>query len=598
MFNNIKQPEIDVQRFRSALIETPVGTLDVLGATFEETLYYNPASALNRYFTLEAAKDNGQRLQQKDWEISEYYRDGIEVGPEGITTGEAALLAENYDRRQEIRFTLDRAGGGYRNFGEGVAQFGVSLVGSVLDPLNIGASFIPVIGAANFASLASRVGVRRARDIMRAKKRYTAAGVLPRKDLTAGQMVTRGAVEGGFGAVVVEPIVLAAAEAEQDKDYTIMDSLMNVAFGTVLGGGLHVAAGSLSNKLRRAKEETRRNLLSVALAQAVEGRRIDVEDIALTDPALRNEPSRPMSPETRRVIDEVQDGEAVMETTVTVNGKTKTTKRRRLESDSLKILDPENEGRPKSLTQWVIENARIAKDTSDNRIKQIFGKEVSDRMLKKDGMSIEDAALAAQEAGYFPNKSGAGAERVTVDEFLQALNDDQASNGRVFSVFDDDKAYALGQAEKLLDEATKLGVLPYYKTDDELFEAIRIAREERGLSTPSKNPVSEGLTKEEFDRTVDKANAELSGFGDLEDYRPILNEADEVDKTYKDPELEDIREQIDELDTQIAALTEFDNLPEEYAEGIIEADELVERANSFEAAARAGAACLNRRRGG
>ena len=590
MFNDIKQPEVDVQRFRSALIETPIGELDVIGATLDDVLYYNPLNALNRYITLERNKDAGRRLQPKDWEISEYYRPGIEVSPEGITTGEASILAENYDRRQEIKFTLDRAGGGYRSFGEGAAQIGVSLVGSVLDPLNIGASFIPVVGAARFANLASRVGVRKARDIMKAKDRYIAAGVVPPQYATARQMVARGAVEGGFGAVVVEPIVLAAAEAEQDRDYTIMDSLMNVAFGTVL------VAGSLSNKLRRAKEETRRELLKVAVGQRVDGRNVNVENIALTDPALGNEPSKPISPETRRLIDDMGDGEAVVETTVTVNGKKKTIKKLKFEAEQLKILNPNNKNRPMSLSQWVSKNAKIRTDTSRGEIQQIYDKKAF-RMLKSDGMPIDDVALAAQQAGYFPNKSGAGAERVTLAEFLEALREDQMT-GRVFSVFDDDKVDALEQAEQLLDEATQLGVDPYNKTDAKLFEDMRIAQEEMGLGVPAKNPVQEGLTKEEFDRMVSESYENYDGLGDLEEYRPILDEADEIDRTYRDPELEEVRQQVDQLSAQVSSMADFDKLPESYAEGIIEADEFVERANSFEAAARAGAACLNRRMGG
>jgi len=276
MFENIRQPKKDVLKHRSVLVDTNVGTLDVLGATFEETLYYNPVNALNRYLEIQLSKTaiyNNQRLAPKDWEISEYYRPGIEVGEDGITEGVAALLAENYDRRESIRIKLDRARGG---FAEGVAQFGVGLAGSVLDPLNIAASFIPTVGAAKFAHLVAKNGFTKARKIMKHKKRYVDEEYLKQAPLTKAQMFGRGAVEGVTGAIAVEPIILLAADAEQDRDYTIVDSLMNVALGSALGGGLHVFAGSLSNRLRRAKEETRRTMLQVAVSKRADGRNVDV----------------------------------------------------------------------------------------------------------------------------------------------------------------------------------------------------------------------------------------------------------------------------------------------------------------------------------
>lgn len=133
------------------------------------------------------------------------------------------------------------------------------LVASILDPINVGSAFIPVVGPARFAGL----------------------GV-------AGARAARGAIEGGVGAAIVEPIVLAGARAEQ-ADYDIADSLLNLAFGTALGSGLHLAGGALGDRLRARQQaspfqraiddlprEQQEALGRTAVSQLVEGRPIDV----------------------------------------------------------------------------------------------------------------------------------------------------------------------------------------------------------------------------------------------------------------------------------------------------------------------------------
>lgn len=104
------------------------------------------------------------------------------------------------------------------------------LATTVIDPLNVASAFIPVVGEARFAALASRFG-------------------------RTGARAFRGTAEGLVGATVVEPLVLAAATQEQ-ADYTFLESLLNIAFGTVAGGGLHIAGGKLVD-IRRSRKTAR-----------------------------------------------------------------------------------------------------------------------------------------------------------------------------------------------------------------------------------------------------------------------------------------------------------------------------------------------------
>ena len=236
------------------------GTLDVLGATLDETLYYNPANALGRLtdqYLLEGTR--GRVLSKDEWASSDFFREGIEVGEEGIKEGLANLLAERHDERLDFQVTLRRSRGG---FGLGAAQFGVALAGSVLDPLNVASAFIPTVGLARGATVASRLGRK-------------------------GNRFTTGMMDGAIGAAVVEPLVIGAAAAEQDREYGLMDSFLNVALGSALGGGLHWGVGKLTDRINRTPPQTRDTAQQTAIGQVASDQEVtagrlieDAEDAA------------------------------------------------------------------------------------------------------------------------------------------------------------------------------------------------------------------------------------------------------------------------------------------------------------------------------
>ncbi len=229
-----------------------VGTLDVLGATFQETMYYNPINALDRLAEQYTGKaDAGNIISKETWAESEYFRDGIQVGDDGIKEGLAQLLAERADRRRDFQITLQRSKGG---FGLGAAQFGVAIAGSFLDPLNIASAFIPAVGPARAAAMAAKFG-------------------------KSGSRAMKGAVDGAVGAAVLEPLIIGAAAAEQDQSYTLLDSFLNVAVGSALGSGLHVGFGKISDRINRTPPQTRARAEQTALGQALGDKQVKVEPI-------------------------------------------------------------------------------------------------------------------------------------------------------------------------------------------------------------------------------------------------------------------------------------------------------------------------------
>jgi len=144
---------------------------------------------------------------------------------------------------------------------------------------------------------------------------------------------------------------LTAATAEQ-ADYGLMDSFLNVTFGSIIGGGLHIGAGALKDfRTRRAFEDrvdaarnaagitdgedpavnlyreyypetsrvmkelaetdpaTRRLLLTRALSDLIEDNPVNVKPIADLDPKLREAQINDVVPinervNTTRVVDQ------------------------------------------------------------------------------------------------------------------------------------------------------------------------------------------------------------------------------------------------------------------------------------------------------
>lgn len=541
---------------------TNVGTLDVLGATFDDTLYYNPLNAGARTFDYFVNKDKGKRYTKQEWTDSQYYRDGITVGEDGIHEGAASILAERHDERLSRRMVLDRARSSYSL---GAAQLGVGLVGSMLDPLNIASAFVPVVSGARFASLATRYGATRARAI-------------------------RGAAEGAVGAALLEPIVLTAAEVEQDKDYTVMDSLLNVTFGTALGGGLHAVGGKIADKLSRTSPQTREVLTRTSVAQLANDQNVDVDAIIRADGTLRED--APL------VAGEGVTAQAREEFMIEAKG-------RRIPDVLRPSLIPAE--RPKSLLQFIKASGGIwTKDDNIGDIKAIMDKAAlgitnssrADKRTKKGRLqpgakTLDEMAEAASEAGYFNSVDEYGTGRASVNDLLEAIAEERQGNKR-YSLTDTKRVEAMKTADDLFDEAMAYGIDPKGLTDNELFALLN---ERRSQFEPSNNipqDIEDGLTEEEFYELRERELGKNYDLGNLEDdfINPDSIEASVAE--YKDQDFETLQTELKALEEQIETLRMVDEVPESFVKDMQEADTLVKRAESFGAAADAAATCIAR----
>lgn len=209
-----------------------------------------------REFNIDPAIDPGNApIDPKEYQ-KQFGNLGLTFTPD-MGHDQAVLLVNH--RLDELRreYVLDNSPNGYgAQTARGLTGFAVSAV----DPLNVAAAFVPGLGETRAGLLAARFGQTAAR-------------------------IAEGATAGATGMAALQPINYAEAQAYQDH-YGPMDAFMNVAFGTVLGGGLHAGAGFLSDALSRAAPETREAALRAAVGQAVEGRDIDVTPVLATDPVF------------------------------------------------------------------------------------------------------------------------------------------------------------------------------------------------------------------------------------------------------------------------------------------------------------------------
>jgi len=160
---------------------------------------------------------------------------------------------------------------------------------AVLDPVNVAAAFLPVVGQARWGTMLAQ-----------------AAGAAGR----AGGRAGLGAVEGAAGMALLEPVEYGLSRAEFN-DRTMSDTLAAIAFGGLLGGGLHVLGGGVADRVtgkfaaadaaRRmpspveraiadASPEQREAMLRGAVAAVAEGRPVAVGPMLDLPTATRYRP--------------------------------------------------------------------------------------------------------------------------------------------------------------------------------------------------------------------------------------------------------------------------------------------------------------------
>ena len=552
------------------------GTLDVLGATFEETMYYNPLNALGRIADQKLGQGRkGRHLTREEYLESEYYREGMDINQDGITEGLASLLAERHDERSAFQTTLSRSRGG---IGLGAAQFGVALAGSVLDPLNIASAFIPSVAVARGATMAAKI-----------KPAGAARAVRQRLDgKTSGSRFATGTIDGAIGAVAVEPLVIGAAALEGDDDYTLMDSFLNVALGSALGGGLHWGAGKISDRINKLPAPVRDEAQKISIVQAANDQEIQVrdliDDVEKTNVATVEERAGKKivynsdgEPKAVDVVDISKDG------TITVRDADGTEKildagdtfsKSPYDEDyQVTIFDAED-----SLSSFSDQDLDQVSEFMDS---EIAAAEQAGDTAKAAKARIDKKAVEIEKK----RRAGEDVQRPLDPDMDEAIKADLAAFQKEI---DDIRAKAEKRKNKRITaaEQKKLAELQekIVTRQSQLQEASDLVDTEQGV-----------LTTQQADDLAENQQMQPNNLGRLAEHKDAVDEM-AADK----PVMEEI--DLDEFEAENARLQEdLQNeemqavLPADLKKSIEETKQIDEKASKFEEISRAGAACILRR---
>jgi len=250
------------QEIGSLYDNTRTGFWDAAGATFYNAWNYNPTSSVFR------AVDQTQAYQSSNTYLN---RDDLnkEYGSLGLTFKEDTREGVVNYLVERKKLELERSNIIARGPDGKLAKsffFLESLATGFIDPINIGASFVPVVGQVRFANMVARSG----KNIARMKK---------------------GFVEGLVGNAAVEPLVYGVAKSEQ-ADYDIYDSFTNIAVGGFIGSAAHVGFGRIGDflaeqrgkpniyqRLAAISPDNQQALLKHSVGRVLKGEKVDTGNV-------------------------------------------------------------------------------------------------------------------------------------------------------------------------------------------------------------------------------------------------------------------------------------------------------------------------------
>ena len=203
---------------------------EVNSAAFSNTWLNNPEVLASDYYDFNEAQDVGEKSLSKEQAEARASEEGIvikNIPEEGLTEEGYKVLSSRQQKLQDNAAILSDADAGF--FRQAIPSF----IAGMASPTNIAVD----IAAGAILGKAFKIG-----------KMASEASKLSRVMRNA----KLGALEGGIGAAAIEPVVHHLAN-ELGDDYDIYDSFENIAFGSVLGGGIRMGAGALGDAYAKYK---------------------------------------------------------------------------------------------------------------------------------------------------------------------------------------------------------------------------------------------------------------------------------------------------------------------------------------------------------
>jgi hypothetical protein len=177
--------------------------------------------------------------------------------------------------------------------GGGISRMAVGFLAGALDPMNIAASFMPVVGEARMAGALARFGVPGLEG--------AAEGGAAALGSFGARTALRAATGFAGGTAVQVPLsaLRYGLSRQEQADYSVADAMADVFMGGLLGGGLHTLVGTAGDVIGQRFARTpqaqvidddpavREAAMRAAVAAVAEGRPVRVGDVLPTATSYR-----------------------------------------------------------------------------------------------------------------------------------------------------------------------------------------------------------------------------------------------------------------------------------------------------------------------
>ena len=398
-------------------IETDHAKREQITASLEQ-LYRE--DKLSRETQIQTMIDDGRLLSVDA--LTEEFGDLLEFD-RPMARDKAELL---YKNKQESRVRDAIINKGLDGVSGYAALIGGSLVAAAVDPIELGAAFIPVVGVAGRAAATARFG-------------------------RIGGAAAVGTAEGFTGALLTEPLYYALSN-QQQLDYSMGEALLNVGIGSLLGSGIGTVRGFATPRTPNYK----------AIAKDLD---LDIVDDVLPEPIrISEEDAAKMAERTKQNILKnynVLGGHNVANTVL----------RQFVTDHAIDVTPvmPRTTPKPMDIGQFVREqggindaDATFRGELSSFDVKGVRGYYNSkgtyvSRVSNPDGVSLDEMADIAYQNGYLtsrdPNELVDKLRDTSSGRYHFAMQDEQiAADWRATSQAKDDFEAEMAQRENIREQ--------------------------------------------------------------------------------------------------------------------------------------------------
>jgi hypothetical protein len=401
--NNTKSQLFSSENYRKSYDSFQYDLMDTVGASFGDNMMHNLSPALLRLAKGTIFSNKADEISAEDAQ-AKYGLGGALKFDSPVSDSYARGIMETKIKEMRNQQILDK---GQKGFVAGTAKLGSGVVASVLDPVNIASAFIPIGRVLTVLGAAKLVGSR-----------------------TLGASITRGSFSGAVGAAIVEPIPLYSAKQYQ-LDYDMTDSLMNIVFGGVIGGGAHGIGSIFSSRAEARAADRSLKDLTFDKQKEVFTKNLD----AFFDDKLPRVSSDFIKDSKQNLrAEHLTDAEFLRAIPDIMESKW---------SEALKIkqsfseLKGGNKVSAESLTQFIKNNGGIIDAGGDMAGRDInlpglFRKQKAtigtDKGVRVINNNIDAVRERVFDAGFFPEKNSY--DEITNDDLFKAIEDDLSGKKR------------------------------------------------------------------------------------------------------------------------------------------------------------------------